>query len=290
MSQWRTRTLAALAALFTLPLFIASGPAVSADATAVQPGRVLIYGPSLATDVAVNEETIARALGYDVAIADRIAWRALRERHFARYDAIIVGDKGCSVGRTGYLGTAAATQTRWTPAVTGNVALIATDPVFHLNFDQGLPAARTLIENGLKYATAGESTGAYLSLGCAYFDAGAFTPVPLLAGFGPFTVRGQYEPPFTGCPDTVNVVRPGSPLVAGLSGDDLSGWGCSIHAGVDSYPYPFVVVAQDKPTALPYLLTRPPTSAGASDRVTVYPSPTLTDSSPRSTPSAPNIP
>jgi len=176
--------------------------------------------------------------------------------------------------------TAAATRGRWTPALTGNVSVVGTDPVFHVRLE-GTAAARRLVRNGLRLATAATTTGAYISLGCAYFNSPAFTTVSVLSGFGPFTARGQGVAPLEGCPNTIEVKRPQNPLVRGLTGAALSGWGCSIHAGVDSFPFPFLVVGRDAQTKIPYLLMRPPSSVTSSERRTVYSGPRSTTSPPR---------
>jgi hypothetical protein len=236
---------------------------------AVVAGHVLVYGPSVDFGSPRNEATIARRLGYTVAVADSIAWRALTRADFAKYDAVVIGDRGC-VGGSRYLKVAAATRARWTPALTGKVSVVGTDPVYHWRFGGKAAAARRLIVNGLTLATASKGTGAYISLGCAYASAGRFTDVPLLAGFGPFTVRGQGRPPLGGCPNRVKIVRPSSPLVAGLTDAGLSSWGCSIHAGIDAYPYPFKVVAQHKPSKMPYMVTRRAGTFPVAKSATVY--------------------
>jgi hypothetical protein len=295
MSRRHTALLTAVLATTVLATTVlttagaAVGPVAAAETTrsGVVRGHVLIYGPSLAPGAAFNEATVARSLGYNVAIADSIAWNALERADFARYDAVIIGDRGCTEDGPGYLGLAAATRGRWTPALTGNVSVVASDPVFHVR-SGNLAGARRLVRNGLQLATAASGTGAYLSLGCAYAFAPTFTTVPVLRGFGPFTVRGQTAPPFNGCPDTVRVVRPLNPLVKDLTGAALSGWGCSIHAGVDAYPFPFKVVAEDALTSLPYLLVRPPTAVTASERVSVYSAPSSIPTAPRVSVASPN--
>jgi hypothetical protein len=259
-------------------LFLASALMVGAAATqteaatgsrAVREGHVLFYGPSVDLGAVRNEVTIARRLGYTAAVADSIAWRALTRADFAKYDAVVIGDRGCSDGGSRYLNVAAATRARWTPALTGNVSVVGTDPVYHWRVDDRV-AARRLIVNGLTFATASRGSGAYISLGCAYSGARRFTDVPLLAGFGPFTVRGQGTPPLGGCPDRAEIVRTSSPLVAGLTDASLSSWVCSIHEGIDSYPYPFKVVAQHKPSKLPYMVTRRAGAFPVAESATVY--------------------
>lgn len=279
--------LTAAAAVSTL----VGGSASTAGAAppSVLTGHVLIYGPSLARGNGFNEATAARSLGYTVAIADTIAWKALTEADFARYDAIVVGDRGCPNSRRRYLRAATATRDRWTPAITGNVSVLGTDPVYHVRVSR-LRGARRLIINGLRYATSSSATGAYLALGCSYAgELSAFTPVRLLSGFGPFTVRGQGAAPFNECPERVRIVEPSSPLVRNLEDGDLSNWQCAIHAGVDSYPHPFKAVAVHQPSSMPYLLTRPPTTAGASDDLTVFPAETSEHPLLPRTPAAPNV-
>jgi hypothetical protein len=259
--------------LFLASAFMVGAAAPQTEAApgsrAVVEGHVLVYGPSVDFGSPRNEATIARRLGYTVAVADSIAWRALTRADFAKYDAVVIGDRGCSDGGSRYLNVAAATRARWTPALTGNVSVVGTDPTYHWRFENRV-AARRLIVNGLTFATASRGTGAYISLGCAYSGAGRFTDVPLLAGFGPFTVRGQVTPPLGGCPDRAEIVETSSPLVAGLTDASLSSWGCSIHEAIDSYPYPFKVVAQHKPSKLPYMVTRRAGAFPVAQSATVY--------------------
>ena len=284
----RYKLLSAAVALLLVPAVVSSNVSAKGASGPVDTGRVLIYGPSLGTGASVNEKSIARSLGYTVFIADSIAWQSLTRSDFERYDAIIIGDRSCDESSE-YLNLAAATRSRWTPAVRGNVTVIGTDPVYHAA-NEGIVGARRLIANGLRFAVAAEHTGAYISLGCAYSSTRAFTSVPVLAEFGPFTVRGQGTAPLPRCPEKAEIVRPASPVIDSLTARDLSNWGCSIHEGIDAYPYPFVVVARHGRSDLPYILTRGPSSTRRSDQVTVFHESGVPDASPSASHSKANLP
>ena len=177
---------------------------------------------------------------------------------FASYKAIILGDPTC-VGDTSPLAPAEANPDVWGAAVNGNVVVLLTDPDFHAAF---LSAPQKLMDNAIADAGAQAGrTGLYASLSCYYAFAAPGTPVPALSGIGTFTVQGQ-----GGCPNSIHILDPASPVVSGLSEADLSNWSCSAHGGFDAWPGSFNVVAMardivsgyvspDGTTGTPYILT-----------------------------------
>jgi hypothetical protein len=118
-----------------------------------------------------------------------------------------------------------------------------------------------LVRSGLAFAAAVSRTGAYISLSCYYAGAAPGTPVPVLSPFGTFELAGQGGD----CLDRVHVIPHAA--VAGLTDEDLSNWGCSVHETFTRWPESFVpvaisldspssFVAEDGSTGAPYILAR----------------------------------
>jgi hypothetical protein len=242
------RWLTILAAILAL---LACAPASFGQASQE---RVLILGTTVTGGAASIEATSAASLGFAVDIVTPAQWATLTASDFARYRAIILGDPTCQVG-TAAIAAAEANAGVWGPVVTGNVVLIGTDPVFHAQFAGTREAATRLTQNAVAHATALSGlTGAYVSLSCYYFDSPPGTPVPVLEGFGDFTVESGQEA------DAVRIVDASSPVLVGLTDVSLSNWGASVHEVFDTSPSGFrqlVVVAG--PTGKPYILSRGPT-------------------------------
>jgi hypothetical protein len=95
-----------------------------------------------------------------------------------------------------------------------------------------------------------------VSLSCYYSFERPGTPVELLDGLGTFTVNGQGRRPMPGCPDRIHIVEPGSRLVRGLTDDELSRWGCSVHQALDSYPSAYTPVAIEMKSGLAVIIAR----------------------------------
>lgn len=216
--------------------------------------QLLIYGPSLAVSKRVNERRVARRLGFDVTVATAAEWTAMTQGEFEAFDALVFGDPSCKSGPA-RLEAAVGNQDTWSPAVDGDVVLSGFDPVFHAAHGIA-PGPERLIANALRFAGTGPGTGLSVSLSCYYFEEPAGTPVALLDGIGSFTVTGQGRRPMPGCPDRIEIVEPGSPVVDRLNDRRLSKWECSAHQAFDDYPAAFVPVAiEAKKSDLPVLLT-----------------------------------
>ena len=246
--------------LFLLPLLLgvlaACDPATPA---APEPGcKVLILEQTVTGGVDSIEAQEAIASGCTVELVNDAGWAAKTQAEFAAYQAIILGDPTC--GSPGvadfYLGAPAANTATWSPAVTGNIVIIGTDPVFH-SFQGG----EALTRRGVDFTVdnPGE-TGLYITLSCYYHDTAPNTPVPALNGFGTFTVKG------VGCFNDAHITAT-HPALAGLTDDDLSNWSCSVHEAFDGYPSAFQVLAiaenagteytaPDGTVGTPYILAR----------------------------------
>ena len=227
--------------------------------------NILIYGPSMsaAGDGLDNEQTLAQAAGHTVTVVDGETWSGMSTSQFAAFDAIVFGDSTCSSNPVGVLTTAENNRGTWSAAVTGHVmAMNGTDPIAH-QAQLGVQA-KLLVTNGINFAASGPGTGLYVSLSCYYFTSAPGTPVPLLQGIGTFKVEGQtgesWGPEGTpegegpGCPETVTIVQPSHPAMAGLTNAGLSNWHCSIHEAFTEYPPGFAVLAQHDPSGKPYIL------------------------------------
>jgi hypothetical protein len=103
-------------------------------------------------------------------------------------------------------------------------------------------------------------TGAYISLSCYYDSTDPLTPVPLLDGFGTFTVTG------VNCYNDAHIVAT-HPALDGLTDATLSNWSCSVHEAFDTWPLSFEVLAiaenfgdsftaPDGTVGTPYILAR----------------------------------
>jgi len=215
-------------------------------AQAAPTGRILILSDTVSNgtnsleaqvsgsgSVSAGELGTLTGLGFAVDVVSDATWASMTTAQFAAYSAIVLGDPTCVVG-TSPVSAALANTSVWGPAVTGNLIVIGTDPVFH--FEGTRPDIAQVTYNAIKFAasSAPGTTGAYIGLSCYYNSLGANTPVPLLAPFGTFTVRGQ--PTFNpSCFNSSHIVAE-HPALAGLTDAILSNWSCSVHEAFDSYP------------------------------------------------------
>ncbi|KAF2113257.1 hypothetical protein BDV96DRAFT_601437 [Lophiotrema nucula] len=220
----------------------------------------------------------AVALGYDVDLKTETEWAAMTSADFAAYNAIVIPDPVCGrdLSTLGFLDTS---KSEWSPAVTGNIILIGTDPSFH--FGQG--KAKTLIDNSLAFAVAGKNpagvpqTGLYFALSCFWHSVDS-AKVDALSLIGDFTVRGNL-----GCYNDVHLVA-SSDAMDSLDDESLSGWSCSVHEAFAEYPsvgingFQALAIAEnifgvgsqtfgDGTQGLPYIISRGATPAKCGDGV-----------------------
>ena len=98
--------------------------------------RVLIYAPTLAKNVPINERKVALRLGFRVKVATKTEWSAMTEEDFSSFSSIVFGDPACK-RTTKRLDAAIANQAIWSAAVDGNVVVGTFDVVWHANFGKG---------------------------------------------------------------------------------------------------------------------------------------------------------
>ena len=202
----------------------------AADAMITRPAcgttapRVLIYGP------AGELERGYLPTGATVTTADDATWRAMTTAQFASYNLIVVGDNGDSGTPAWALAALEATRSRWLPAVTGRVVVLGIDPGYHAAA-LGVPSAVLFTTTALAWASSGNGTGLYVSVGGGYdvmFD--------YLSTFGTFTM-------VDGVGDSVAVTMPAHPILARSSSASLSGWFYSYHASMRTWPATFTSLA-----------------------------------------------
>lgn len=200
-------------------------------------------------------------LGFTAKVVSIDTWKTMTTADFAKFKAIIISDPNC-VYNTNPIKFLEETKATWSPAVTGNIVLIGTDPTLH----QSRPGAVTLIDNSIKFAASGATTGLYFALSCYYNDVDIAT-VDALSAIGEFKVRGKL-----GCYNNVHIVA-SSPAIDTLTDASLSGWSCSVHEAFSSYPtsgtggFQALAIAKDilgvgtqtfadGTTGLPYVISR----------------------------------
>jgi hypothetical protein len=205
---------------------------------------VLIYGPADST-----ENGVATTGGHTVTTVDATAWAVMTTDQFAAFDAIVIGDSGCTVGTSPNLDAATTNRTTWAPAITGPIVVSAWDPGAHGDGPGGnLTDELTL--NNINYASSGTSTGLYFALACYYLD-NAVSAVTLLDPFGVFSVNDQSA-------DIITILDPASPTMTGLTEAGLSNWGNSTHAQFLAFPGNFTAIANsdnDDGLILPVMVT-----------------------------------
>jgi CARDB len=213
--------------------FVGVQKAVAAD--------VLILDTTVAGGMASLEAQQAISLGLTVDVVNAATWSSLSNAQFASYRAIVLGDPNC-VTSAAPLAPAEANRAVWSPAVTGNIILLGTDPAFH----RSLASAATLTRNGIAFAAGrADETGLFATLSCYYSGAAVGTAVPVLDRFGGFAVRGQGD----SCPNAAHIVST-HPALAGLNDAALSNWDCSTHEAFEVFPGSFEVLTinRDLPT------------------------------------------
>jgi len=240
-------------------------------APAPGPNYVLILDSSVTGGAGSREAAAAVAAGYSVEVATDADWAAKTTADFATYRALILGDDTCrGIGTAPSITAAEANNAVWAPAVTGNVFINGTDPVFHQS--QG---GDTMTFDGVQFAAdatgpgGAPKTGLYASLSCYYHDTAPGTPVPVLNNLSvipgaTFTVKG------VGCHNNVHIVAT-HPALQTMTDATLSDWFCSVHEAFDTWPADFDVLAIAEGTGLeftasdgsqgtPYVLARGVTS------------------------------
>ncbi|KAK0725328.1 hypothetical protein B0H67DRAFT_641769 [Lasiosphaeris hirsuta] len=150
---------------------------------------------------------------------------------FTKYKAIVIPDCLCntSLSTIKFLDD---TKRIWSPAVTGNMVLIGTDPSFHAKWFN-LPGAYAMMQDALSLVSTGKNgTGMYFSLSCYYQSNATAMPIEALSEIGDFQVRGNLSHP---CLNNAHLVAKSS-VMTSLNDDIASNWNCSVHEVFSEYP------------------------------------------------------
>lgn len=198
---------------------------------------------------------------------------------FAQYKAVVISDPNC--GTLADIDFLDDTKAAWSPAITGNMILIGTDPAYHANNPPIQPGAVTLIDDGVSFATAGNGTGLYFALSCDYQSVDSAT-VDSLSYFGTISVHGVYGGEAM-CYNDAHVVA-NSTALGRLNDTSLSNWECSVHEVFTDYPttgdHAFVPLAiadgatgagvkhfADGSSGIPYIIVKGATPTGCGNNV-----------------------
>lgn len=227
--------------------------AAFATPASAAPGEVVILDSTVTGGAGSTLASKFTLAGKTPVIKNATEWAAMSASDFDAYDAVVLGDPTCAGTPPSAAEANAAT---WSSVVDGNVVIIGSDETFH----QGQGGA-LLMEKAAAFTVAkAGKTGAYVSLSCYYHGVTPLTPVPLLSGFGTFTVRG------VGCYNDAHIVAT-HPALDGLTDGTLSNWSCSVHEAFDGFPLTFEVLAiaenigdtytaPDGSIGTPYILAR----------------------------------
>ncbi|KAK3391433.1 hypothetical protein B0T20DRAFT_489567 [Sordaria brevicollis] len=225
-------------------------------------------------------ETVKLGLSAHVC-KDEAEWYSMTTADFAKYKAIIVPDCLCnsSLSTIKFLDD---TKKVWSPAVTGNMILIGTDPSFHAKWF-GLAGAYAMMKDAISHVTLGNSngTGMYFSLSCYYQSNSSQMAVQSLSEIGNFQVRGNLSHP---CLNDAHLVA-SSDVMTSLNDSVASNWNCSVHEVFSDYPregsggFNALAVAvnasgpgqqefADGTVGIPYIIARGATPVGCGNNVT----------------------
>ncbi|KAK3496396.1 hypothetical protein B0T13DRAFT_529596 [Neurospora crassa] len=225
-------------------------------------------------------ETVKLGLSAHVC-KDEAEWYNMTTEDFAKYKAIIVPDCLCntSLNTIKFLDD---TKKEWSPAVTGNMILIGTDPSFHAKWF-GLPGAYAMMKDAISHVTLGnkDGTGMYFSLSCYYQSNSSQMTVQSLSEIGNFQVRGNLSHP---CLNDAHLVAT-SNVMNSLNDGIASDWNCSVHEVFSDYPrdgsggFNALAVAvnasgpgqqefADGTVGIPYIIARGATPVGCGNNVT----------------------
>ncbi|KAK0721416.1 hypothetical protein B0T21DRAFT_294674, partial [Apiosordaria backusii] len=155
-------------------------------------------------------------------------WNKMTTADFAKYKSIIIPDCLCntSLNTIKFLDN---TKKVWSPAVTGNMVLIGTDPSYHSKWYK-LAGASAMIRDSISLASTGKNgTGMYFSLSC-YYRKATPTKIEALSEIGDFKVRGNLT-----CLNKAHIVATDESMTS-LTDAMASNWNCSVHEVFAEYP------------------------------------------------------
>ncbi|KAK3985620.1 hypothetical protein QBC44DRAFT_249956 [Cladorrhinum sp. PSN332] len=222
-------------------------------------------------------ETIKLGLSAHVCKDDN-EWNTMTTADFVKYKAIIIPDCNCntSLNTIKFLDD---TKKVWSPAVTGNVVLIGTDPSYHIKWYK-LAGAYAMMQDSIKLAASGKNgTGMYFSMSCYYQNKALPTPIESLSEIGDFKIRGNLT-----CLNRAHIVATDESMTS-LDDKMASNWNCSVHEVFTEYPTtgsgafePLAIALNttgmgnrgfaDGTSGIPYIIARGATPLGCGNNIT----------------------
>ncbi|KAM7221902.1 hypothetical protein V8F06_002653 [Rhypophila decipiens] len=211
---------------------------------------------------------------------DEAEWYRMTTADFARYKAIIIPDPQCntSLNTIKFL---EETKRVWSPAVTGNIVLIGTDPSFHYKWYK-LAGADAMMKDSIRLVSTNENgTGMYMSLSCYYQSTAAPVAIDALSEIGNFQIRGNLSRP---CLNKAHLVARHD-VMTSLTDEMASNWNCSVHEAFTEFPntgsrgFQALAIALnatgpgetsfgDGTSGIPYIIARGATPAGCGNNIT----------------------
>lgn len=199
---------------------------------------------------------------------------------FSQYKAIIIPDCLCNTSLS-LIQFLDDTKGVWSPAVTGNMVIIGTDPSFHAKWFN-LPGAYAMMQDAISHVVSGkDGTGMYMSLSCYYQSDARPTTIDALSEIGNFQVRGNLSHP---CLNNAHLVAKSS-VMTSLNDAIASNWNCSVHEVFSEYPrtgpgsFEALAIAlnatglgqqsfADGTSGIPYIIARGATPLGCGNNIT----------------------
>ncbi|KAK4192255.1 hypothetical protein QBC35DRAFT_244689 [Podospora australis] len=221
----------------------------------------------------------AKKLGLNPHVCkDEDEWNRMTTSDFAKYKAIIVPDCLCntSLNTIKFLDD---TKKVWSPAVTGNMVLIGTDPSYHARW-YNLSGAYAMMKDSIALVSTGKNgTGMYFSLSCYYQSRALPTTIEALSEIGDFKIRGNLT-----CLNNAHIVATDESMTS-LNDKIASNWNCSVHEVFAEYPTtgsgafePLAIALNttgigqrtfaDNTSGIPYIIARGVTPMGCGDNIT----------------------
>lgn len=249
------RRLVGFAAALAVPMAVLVATPAHAAAPGYVPMSALVNGDTVTATIDDGsggqisvEQYAAQRAGFTVTVVSGATWEAMSQADFAKYQLLVVGDPICSTVST----TVTSSAANWVPVVmgrtsantkVGNRTLVGTDPGYHYYYQAGSADPSTvgpehLVEAGIRYAGAvAGATGIYFDTTCGINSDTIATLNSLSATGTGFTSNDS--PP---CGGSVAIVAD-NPAFAGVSREDIEGWGCSVHTTYPTYPADWQVFA-----------------------------------------------
>ncbi|KAK3319817.1 hypothetical protein B0T19DRAFT_467613 [Cercophora scortea] len=211
---------------------------------------------------------------------DEAEWYGMTTADFAKYKAIVIPDCMCNTSLT-TIKFLDDTKKIWSPAVTGNMVIIGTDPSFHAKWFN-LPGAYAMMRDSISLVSTGKNgTGMYFSLSCYYQSTAVPMTIQSLSEIGNFQVRGNLSHP---CLNNAHLVAKSSVMTT-LNDSIASNWNCSVHEAFSEYPsagsgsFEALAIAlnatglgqrsfADNTTGIPYIIARGATPLGCGNNIT----------------------